>query len=165
MERNITKKAAIDGSICTLWWPERRRTASQTIQTQVRRSRPVSMKAEKFSTLPWPYWCSASAGLSETRTESSVTKAATRSRPECAASDRMPRLSVEMPTISLRTVIPSAASSELSATLRFSFCILSSTGLSLAEDTLILSQVFGSEYYNHCCWLHLLENHYARILP
>src|SRR5438270_12400396 len=106
------------------------------------------MNAEKFSTLPWPYWCSASAGLSETRTESSVTSAATKSRPECAASERMPRLSVEMPTNSLRTVIPSAASRELSATLRFSFCMLSSTELSSSEDTLPLSQVFGSQHHH-----------------
>jgi len=28
-----------------------------------------------------------------------------------------------------------------------------------------LSQVFGSKHHNHCYWLHLPENHYARILP
>src|ERR1051325_9270793 len=33
------------------------------IQAQVNSSRPVSTKAEKFSTLPWPYWCSASAHI------------------------------------------------------------------------------------------------------
>src|SRR6185369_13055046 len=37
------------------------------IQIQVSSNKPVSMKAEKFSTLPWPYWWSASAGLSDTR--------------------------------------------------------------------------------------------------
>jgi hypothetical protein len=43
----------------------------------------------------------------------------------------------------------------LSATLRFSFCMLSSTGLSSAEDTLILSQVFGSEHHNDSCRMRL----------
>ncbi len=42
------------------------------------------MKAEKFSTLPWPYWWSASAGLSETRTDMRVMMAAIRSSTECS---------------------------------------------------------------------------------
>src|SRR5580693_5935074 len=90
------------------------------IQTQVRSSRPVSIKAEKFSTLPCPYWWSASAGLSETWTERNVTIAATRSSPECAASDKMPRLPVVTPTTIFSVVMAIAASTELPATARFS---------------------------------------------
>src|SRR5215471_8327721 len=78
------------------------------------------MNAEKFSTLPWPYWWSASAGLSETRTENKVTIAATRSRPEWAASDKMPRLPVVTPTAIFRAVMATAAKTELAATRRFS---------------------------------------------
>src|SRR5579884_2091764 len=94
--------------------------ASYTIHTQVSSSRPVSMKAEKFSNLPCPYWCSESAGLSDTRTEKRVMTAATRSRPECAASERIPKLPVEMPTSNLRAVMPTAAATEFPATARFS---------------------------------------------
>src|SRR6266404_3099113 len=64
--------------------------------TAVRMRSPVSMNAEKFSNLPWPYGWRSSAGWSETRTERNVMTAATRSRPECSASERMPRLSVRM---------------------------------------------------------------------
>src|SRR6266536_2454342 len=95
------------------------------MSTQVRSKSPVSMKAEKFSTFPWPYWWSASAGLSETRTENSVTAAAIKSRPEWAASERIPKLPVAIPTMTFRTVIASAASSEFVATVRFSARIAS----------------------------------------
>src|SRR4051812_475851 len=119
MEQNITRNAVTLGSIST-WWKKRRFPASHKIQRQVSSSSPVSMKAEKFSTLPWPYWWSASAGLSETRTESSVMIAATRSSSECAASDRMPKLPVAMPTTILKTVMAAAAKTEFCATARFS---------------------------------------------
>src|SRR5271165_1148394 len=99
------------------------------IQPQVRRSRPVSTKAEKFSTLPWPYWWSASAGLSETPTEKNVMRVAMRSSPEWAASDRMPRLPVVNPTTILSPVMTRAARTEFPAAARFSARIDSS------EDT------------------------------
>src|SRR5579864_7412939 len=83
------------------------------------------MKAEKFSTFPWPYWWSASAGLSDTRTENKVIVAAIRSKPECAASERIPKLPVVIPTTIFRTVMPTAASTELPATARFSARIAS----------------------------------------
>ena len=82
------------------------------------------MKAEKFSTFPWPYWWSASAGLSETLTEKKVMTAAIRSRPECAASDRMPKLPVVTPTTILSRVMTIAARTELPATERFSACMV-----------------------------------------
>src|ERR1700730_8597518 len=90
------------------------------IQTHVKSSRPVSIKAEKFSTLPCPYWWSASAGLSETWTEKNVMIAGNRSSPECAASERMPKLPVVNPTTILRVVIAIAARTEWPATERFS---------------------------------------------
>ena len=48
MEVPITAKAHTDGSISTEW-KKSRLQASYTIQAQVSSSRPVSMKAEKFS--------------------------------------------------------------------------------------------------------------------
>src|SRR5579859_3711544 len=109
------------------------------IQAQVSKSSPVSTKAEKFSTLPWPYWWSASAGLSETPTEKKVRREAIRSRPECAASDRMPRLPVLSPTTILRPVITSAASTELPAADRFSARINFDDGMAGFPDMKELS--------------------------
>src|SRR5580692_2296725 len=62
--------------------------------TAVNSSSAVPTNAEKLSTLPWPYRWSASAGLSATRTERNVITAATRSRMECSASDKTPKLPV-----------------------------------------------------------------------
>src|SRR5689334_1146274 len=60
--------------------------------------------------------------------------AAIRSSPECAASDKMPRLIVEMPTMIFSVVIPTAATTEFSATMRFSARMLSSTGFNSVVD-------------------------------
>src|SRR5579859_297615 len=109
------------------------------IQAQVNSSRPVSTKAEKFSTLPWPYWWSASAGLSETRTEMKVRTEAIRSSPECAASERMPRLPVESPTTIFRPVMTTAAKTEFPAAERFSARINSADGMAGLPDMLALS--------------------------
>src|ERR1035438_5512519 len=49
--------------------------------------------------------------------------AATRSSPEWAASERMPRLPLLMPTMTLSRVIPTAAKTEFKATAFFSICI------------------------------------------
>ena len=51
----MTKNAATLGSISTLCKNSRVKDSERN-QTQVNSSRPVSMKAEKFSILPWPYW-------------------------------------------------------------------------------------------------------------
>lgn len=59
-------------------------------------------------------------GRSETPTATKVTIAATRSRPEWAASAKMPRLPVTKPTPSLSSVRSAAAMTELSAADRFS---------------------------------------------
>src|SRR3954462_10686696 len=108
------------------------------IQIQVSSNKPVSTKAEKFSILPWPYWWSASAGLSDTRTEKNVRTDATRSSPECAASERIPRLPVVNPTTSLRLVITTAARTELPAAERFSARIKSDGDIAV-PDMLALS--------------------------
>src|SRR5579864_5021983 len=114
------------------------------IQAQVRSSRPVSTNAEKFSTFPCPYWWSASAGLSETRTEKNVMIDAIRSSPECAASERMPRLPVATPTTNLRPVITRAARTEFPATARFSARIKSDGDNAGVPDILELSPL-GAE--------------------
>jgi hypothetical protein len=58
--------------------------------------------------------------LSETRTARRVTKAATRSSPEWAASARMPRLPVKRPTTSFIRVRKRAAKTEFRAADLFS---------------------------------------------
>ena len=60
-----------------------------------------SAKAARFSVRPCPYGCSVSAGLRAVRTATRVKALAARSRKECAASLRMPRLPVRTPTTSL----------------------------------------------------------------
>ena len=53
MERTMTKND--QGLTATLAsWKKSRSKASQAIQTVVSRSRSVSKRAERFSTLPWP---------------------------------------------------------------------------------------------------------------
>jgi hypothetical protein len=93
---------------------------SEMIHPQVTNSSSVSSRADRFSTFPCPYRCSASAGLSEYRTAKYVTTAATRSSPECAASASSPKLSVVRPTSSLPPVSTTAAPTDVSATHRFS---------------------------------------------
>ena len=61
-----------------------------------------------------------SAGRPEKRTARNVSAAATRSRAECAASARIPKLPVQMPTTILKAVSPTAATSERSAADCFS---------------------------------------------
>src|SRR5947209_6034661 len=64
--------------------------------------RAASATAERFSTLPWPYGCSASAGASETRTEKNATAEATRSTVEWIASEKRLTEPVARPAISLK---------------------------------------------------------------
>src|ERR1700733_331232 len=53
------------------------------------------------------------------RTEKNVSAEPSRSRPECAASESMPRLPVNRPAISLSAVMPQAASMDIRAAPRF----------------------------------------------
>ena len=80
--------------------------------------------------MPWPYGWFWSAGRPEKRTAQNVTPAATRSSPEWAASERMPRLFVQRPTLSFRPVNSNAAAIDERATNRFSrsACVRSSAG-------------------------------------
>src|ERR1700690_126076 len=86
----------------------------------VRKRRAVSTNAEKLSTFPWPYKCSASADLSETRMEIYVMTAATISRMECRASERMPKLPVEIARKTFKETSTTAEPTEPSAAIRFS---------------------------------------------
>src|SRR5438270_7947915 len=65
--------------------------------------------------------------------------AATRSRAECAASDKIPRLLVVTPTKILRPVMAKAANKELPAALRFSARIDSEANVAGTPDILELS--------------------------
>ncbi len=101
------------------------------IHTHVPSKSSVSNSAERFSNLPWPYECSRSAGRLDIRTAQSVMAAATRSKAECAASARIPKLLVNIPTTILIVVNSTAAISDQNATTRFSrsACAIS-TGIS-----------------------------------
>ena len=78
----------------------------------------ASASAARCSALPWPYWWPGSAGRAATPTAKKVSSAATRSVPECAASERRPRLCVARPTPSLSATSAAAATTETSAVFR-----------------------------------------------
>ena len=110
------------------------------IQAQVSSSRPVSTNAEKFSTLPWPYWWSASAGLSETPTEKNVSSDAIKSEPgmsgfrqnaQAAGGDADHNFQAVVMTIAARTEFPAAE--------RFSARISSDGEMAGFPDMLALS--------------------------
>ena len=78
----------------------------------------ASASAERCSALPWPYWWDTSAGRTATPTANSVSSAATRSVPECSASEISPRLCDARPAPSLSAMSRMAATTETSAALR-----------------------------------------------
>src|SRR5271157_4566392 len=94
--------------------------ASQVIHAQVTNKRVASTNAERDSILPWPKGWAGSAGLSDNRTEIYVTTAATRSKPECMASEMIPKLLVKRPTVSFIAINRTAATTEVKATVCFS---------------------------------------------
>src|SRR5512141_3519363 len=117
------------------------------IQAQVMNRRAVSMRAEKFSTLPWPYGWDSSAGRSETLTATRVTTAATRSSPEWAASARTPSDALRRPTTSFMPVNPRAAMTELRAARFFS----------LRARSIVASSVdMGRSSRGRALWYHVL---------
>ena len=61
-------KAATVASTACACAPISRRAASQITMAESRNNNAVSASAVTLSTLPWPYWCSLSAGLPESRT-------------------------------------------------------------------------------------------------
>ena len=69
----------------------------------------LSPSAARCSALPWPYWCSSSAGRTATRTANSVSSAATRSVAEWAASATKASDPVSTPVASLTQTRKTAA--------------------------------------------------------
>ena len=94
--------------------------ASHIIHAHVISSRAASASADRFSIFPCPKLCSWSAGLPDTFTHAHVIAAATKSSPECSASESMPRLPVAIPTAPLKAVSITAAQSDQNATPDFS---------------------------------------------
>src|SRR6476619_7430140 len=98
-----------------------------------------SASAERCSAFPCPYWCPVSAGRAATPTANSVSSAAIRSVPECAASDSRPRLCVAMPVPSFNPIRAIAASTEKSAVRRCGVMAeaYSGNGLEVAAERLL----------------------------
>src|ERR1700732_4186330 len=84
----------------------------------VSNSNPVSTNAEKLSNFPCPYGCFSSAGRSDIRTERKVIIAATKSKPECSASDSTPKLPVRI-TRNVLSETSTSAEATLSNAARF----------------------------------------------
>src|SRR5918994_2051009 len=78
----------------------------------------ASASAERCSALPCPYGCPVSAGRTATPTAKNVSSAATRSVPECSASEIRPRLPVARPVLILMPTSAAAATTETSAVRR-----------------------------------------------
>src|ERR1700740_1415964 len=96
----------------------------------------ASASADRCSAFPCPYWWPTSAGRAATPTAKNVSNAATRSVPECAASERRPRLCVAIPVASLSAIRATAASTEMSAVRRSGLTgeAVSGDGLTRAEE-------------------------------
>src|ERR671937_779297 len=87
----------------------------------------ASASAPRCSALPCPYWWATSAGRTATPTAKNVSSAATRSVPECAASETRPRLCDARPAPSFTATSAAAASTETRAVRR--------CGLTAASET------------------------------
>src|SRR5581483_8890382 len=98
--------------------PATRSSARTEMKRLTMTRKPASPSADRCSAFPCPNWCVTSAGRADTRIAKYVSRAATRSVPECAASDRRPRLCVARPTVSFRTMSVAAAATETSAERR-----------------------------------------------
>jgi hypothetical protein len=94
--------------------------------------------------LPCPKLCSLSAGLSEICTAIRVISAAIKSSKECSASDRIPRLHVDIPITSLKAIKNIAAITDKSAIFFFSMIALLSRFIRFAviSITSILRKIF-----------------------
>src|SRR3954465_15118373 len=92
--------------------------ARSEMNSETSTRKPASASAERCSALPGPNWCATSAGRDATRIAKYVSSAATRSVPECAASETRPRLCVARPTDSFSTRSAAAAKTETSAERR-----------------------------------------------
>ena len=92
--------------------------ASAATATLTRASTAASKSAARCSALPWPYWCPSSAGRTATPIAKNVSSAATRSVPECSASETSPRLPLARPVPSFNATRAPAAPIETSAVRR-----------------------------------------------
>src|SRR4051812_35056615 len=110
--------------------PISRSIARSEMYSETSTRNPASASAERCSALPCPNWWAMSAGRDATRIAKYVSSAATRSVPECAASETRPRLCVARPTDSFSTTSAAAAATETSAERR---CGLTAKSLDLLE--------------------------------
>src|SRR4051794_2223416 len=104
--------------------------ARSEMNSETSTRKPASASAERCSALPCPNWWATSAGREATRIAKYVSSAATRSVPECAASETRPRLCVARPTDSFSTTSAAAAATDTSAERR---CGLTAKRLELFE--------------------------------
>src|SRR6185312_7922357 len=101
---------------CTVVPPLTRRSIARQMMAALARTRIApSPSAARCSAFPWPYWWPGSAGRAATPTAKNVSSAAMRSVPECAASERRPRLWVARPVPSFSPISATAATTETSA--------------------------------------------------
>ncbi len=114
----ITTSAYQRACTCEVECPASRETARQTIARLASARIAASPSAARCSAFPCPYWWPVSAGRCATPTAKKVRSAATRSVPECAASEIRPRLPVARPVPSFRPISAVAASTEKRAVLR-----------------------------------------------
>src|SRR5579884_710602 len=103
---------------CALVTPASRSSARSETKSETTTRNPASASAARCSAFPCPNWCFTSAGRAATRIAKKVSSAATRSVPECAASETRPRLCVASPTASFSTTSAAAAATETSADRR-----------------------------------------------
>ena len=88
----ITTSAYHVTRTCALLAPAIRSSARSEMNRLTTTRKLASASADRCSALPWPNWCATSAGRAETRIAKYVSSAATKSVPECAASETSPRL-------------------------------------------------------------------------
>src|SRR5687768_10480958 len=98
--------------------PVSRSTANSATPIDTITSTAASASAARCSALPCPYGCPGSAGRPATPIAKNVSRAATRSVPECTASDTRPRLPLARPVESLSPMRAQAAPTETSAVRR-----------------------------------------------
>src|SRR3954453_7414103 len=114
----ITAIAYQAASTSLVPWPMSCAIARHPMNTLTPTRNVASASAERCSAFPWPYWWPTSAAPPAPPAGKSVSRAATGSVPECAASERRPRLCVASPVTSLSAISVAAAKTEMSAVRR-----------------------------------------------
>ena len=92
-DEDVRRGDGLEGCEPTSCW-----IARNPMNTLASERNEASASAARCSALPCPYWCERSAGRPETPSAKKVRSAATRSVPECTASDTSPRLCAVSPT-------------------------------------------------------------------